>query len=335
MRPNAARTLTSPVLLLCLAVAARPTEARAPEPPLSREASVQAIIESELGRADQTLSPTAAVVVVLDARSGRVVAMAGREHGRSTPTLGRERAWVTGSTLKPLTLAAALDAGAVTADTVVDCAPRRYAQGELHDWKLFGRLALRDAIAVSSNVASSRVLDALGLARLVSSQRALGLFDAPGTWPEITDPAGLDAAKYAAGELALTSPLRLASAYAALFDEGRYHAPTGGSEVVFQPKTAATMLDILEQAVAGPLGTGHAAMIPGHRVAGKTGTAELPDGRADHAGSTWASFVGAVLDVTPREVILVGFEGVPDGSGGKVAAPVFARIATRMLELAP
>jgi len=136
-----------------------------------------------------------------------------------------------------------------------------------------------------------------------------------------------------AAALVRTSPVRLAAAYGALFDDGRYHAPTttgdGATTVAFQPATVATMLGLLEGAVAGPLGTGRAAMIDGHRVVGKTGTAMLPVAR------TWASFVGAVVDIAPREVILVAFESGADASGSKLAAPAFARIATRLLALSP
>jgi len=311
--------------------------AREPDPTpdaarATHDEAVRAIVEEELARAQRALSPTAAVVVVLDARSGRIVATAGRLAGRSTPALARDRAWVTGSTLKTLTLAAALEAGAVAPDTMVDCAPRTYPEGELYDWKVFGRLAVRDALVVSSNVGASRVLDALGLPPLVASYRRLRLFDARGAWPTVTDARGIAAAMLASGELAETSPLRLAAAYAALFDDGRYRPPSeagdGAPEVVFSAATATTVLAILEDAVSGPLGTGAAARVTGHRVAGKTGTADLADGHS------WASFVGALVDVEPRLVILVGLEGVPGGTGGKSAAPVFARIAARTAELA-
>lgn len=332
MHPTKAHTWILRGLALWLAMATVPAGARAPVPQgPTREAEVRAIIEEELTKADKALKPSAAVVVVLDARTGRVVATAGRREGRSVPGLAREHRWVTGSTLKPLTLAAGLQAGVVTPETVVDCAPRRYAEGELHDWKTFGRLPLRDALAVSSNVGASRVLDALGLERLLATFRSLRLFDAPDISPAVTDAGSLDAAKLAAGELATTTPLSLAAAYAALFDEGRYHVPSdtgdGATEIVFHPSTAAAMLDILEGAVSGPHGTGRAAVIDGHRVLGKTGTAELDGGR------TWASFVGAVVDADPREVILVGFESGPDATGGKVAAPLFARIAERLVAL--
>jgi cell division protein FtsI (penicillin-binding protein 3) len=72
-------------------------------------------------------------------------------------------------------------------------------------------------------------------------------------------------------------------------------------------------------------GTGHAARIDGVRVAGKTGTAETGT-----TGHYYASFVGIVPADAPRFVILVGLDGVT-GSGGEVAAPSFARIASRAL----
>ena len=90
------------------------------------------------------------------------------------------------------------------------------------------------------------------------------------------------------------------------------------------------MVSMLENAVAGD-GTGAAARVPGARVAGKTGTADL-------AGETgqqmyYASFVGSVLDREPRFVALVGLE-VPAarGSGPQSAAPAWARLARRILD---
>ncbi|MFO0746193.1 MAG: penicillin-binding transpeptidase domain-containing protein [Myxococcota bacterium] len=288
------------------------------------------LARDELDRLGRDWHPSAAVIVVLDPRDGRIIASEGRLGAADAPTLASDHLWITGSTLKSLTLAAAIDAGVVTPDSVVDCAPRAYPEGQLTDWKTLGKLTLRDALAQSSNVGASRVLDALGLARLTAAYARLHVFDAPGAIPAVGDEHGIAAASLAAGELASTSPLRLAAAYATLFDGGRYHAPTadghGATEVALAPATAAALLPLLENVVAGDLGTGHRAQIQGHRVAGKTGTAALA------SGLTYASFVGMVLDADPPRVILVGVELAPkdDATGGAVAAPAFARLAARL-----
>ena len=97
-----------------------------------------------------------------------------------------------------------------------------------------------------------------------------------------------------------------------------------------KPETAHAIISMLEEAVNGELATGKLARIESARVAGKTGTAawDLPGG----GERQYASFVGFVPSNAPRFVILVGVEQPKDaGSGGKVAAPVFARVASRVL----
>jgi cell division protein FtsI (penicillin-binding protein 3) len=81
---------------------------------------------------------------------------------------------------------------------------------------------------------------------------------------------------------------------------------------------------MLERVVTDPEGTGHAAAIDGVKVAGKTGTAH------SNGGHYYASFVGIVPADAPRFVVLVGVNGVDEG-GGKVAAPVFAKLAAQAL----
>ncbi|HEX3759154.1 MAG TPA: penicillin-binding transpeptidase domain-containing protein, partial [Kofleriaceae bacterium] len=86
----------------------------------------------------------------------------------------------------------------------------------------------------------------------------------------------------------------------------------------------ADVLAMLERVVTDAEGTGHAAAIDGVRVAGKTGTSDRG------AGRSYASFAGIVPADAPRYVILVGVDNVVDG-GGKVAAPMFAKIAAKAL----
>src|SRR5262249_49742726 len=131
------------------------------------------------------------------------------------------------------------------------------------------------------------------------------------------------------------SPLQMAAAYAALANDGVYMAPTmarHGSTAgvrLIKPNTARAVVAMLEEAVSGELATGKLARIAGVRGAGKTGTsAWLPDG----SQGVYASFVGIVPADHPRFVVLVGAESPRGGeSGGKVAAPVFARVAARAL----
>jgi cell division protein FtsI (penicillin-binding protein 3) len=134
------------------------------------------------------------------------------------------------------------------------------------------------------------------------------------------------------------SPLQVAAAYAAFANDGAYVAPTlsrrAGSpprEAILRPETARAVLAMLEQAVTSERATGKQARLSGARVAGKTGTAswDLPGG----GEGTYASFVGIVPADRPRFVILVGIEAPREGgNGGNVAAPAFARVASRALQ---
>jgi cell division protein FtsI (penicillin-binding protein 3) len=102
-------------------------------------------------------------------------------------------------------------------------------------------------------------------------------------------------------------------------------------ERVVSLETAGAVMSMLERAVNGANATGKAARVPGVRVAGKTGTSALhePEG-----SQVYASFIGIVPVDAPRYVILVGaMDPAEGGWGGTVAAPAFARIATRALAL--
>lgn len=300
------------------------------EAPPAAAASDASIVREELDRAVAEWAPSAAVAVVVDARTGRVLVTAGREGGRDAPTLAVTGAWITGSTLKTLTFAAALDEETITPETRVDCASRRYGDALLTDGSPNGVLSVRDALAVSSNVGASRVYDTLGLERLRAAYLRMHLFDAPGVLPAVSDPHGIEAAALAAGEGAPAAPVRVAAAYAAIFAGGVYHAPTfdgplAPGERVLKETTARTVRELLVHVVEGGVGLAKTARVPGHRVAGKTGTADLGGDRF------YASFVGAVVDREPLRVVLVGLVDPKNrGNGPTAAAPLFARIAARL-----
>jgi cell division protein FtsI (penicillin-binding protein 3) len=292
---------------------------------------VQLVAREELARAVAEWKPASAVVVVLDPSTGAILAMEGRDRDRNEPNLAMERAFVTGSTLKTFTIAAALDARTIDIDTHVDCATRAYGEAKLFDPEEHGSLSIAEVLAVSSNVGTSRIYDTLGLDRLYAALRRLHIGDPPARLPLVSDPSSIRAATLAAGELAEATPLQMAAAYATLFNDGVYLKPSltrrdQVPERVFQPETALTMTAMLQTSVTSDRGTGKLARIEGARVAGKTGTGDLGDGRA------YASFVGSVLDRQPRFVVLVGLEAPGQrGNGPTTAAPFFARIARRLM----
>jgi cell division protein FtsI (penicillin-binding protein 3) len=281
--------------------------------------SLQAGVEAELDSVMTSQHASGALAVVLDAKTGAPLVIASRGNGDARAPR------VTGSTLKPFTFAAALDAGVVDTETRVDCenGSRSYGDKQLKDASPNGVLALGDVLAVSSNVGTAKIAEPLG-DRLADALRRYH-FAAPAH----LDTQSLDGAAIAAGEGLAISALDLAAGYTAFANDGAYHATDGSSgaagERVMSETTAHTVLAMLAGVVDAPKGTGHAAQIAGVHVAGKTGTAT-----SAVADMHYASFVGIVPADAPRFVVLVGVDGVT-GSGGEVAAPVFARIAARAL----
>ena len=311
--PFRAGVLAGGVAASVVAVAAA---APAEPAPSSLDPSLQAIADEELARAMAEWKARGGTVVVLDPSTGEILAQAERS-ARST--------YVPGSTFKAITLAAALEEGVLSPDERIDCA---HHDGGIYDGTSHGVLTVPEMLAVSSNVGLAKVYDRVGSDHFGQWLRAFH-FDAPATTEK--------SAAMAVGGAGAVSPLQVAAAYGTLANDGVYIAPTAtrrkGSaprEQIVRPETAHTALSLLEKAVNDPHATSKLARIDGVPVAGKTGTSEwsLPDGTK----ASYASFVGIVPANAPRAVILVGLEQPRNGeSGGKVAAPVFARVASRWL----
>lgn len=289
------------------------------------------IAREELRVAMDQWHAEAGTIVALDLDTGAILAAVGRTSAGDDDTLPTTQTWITGSTLKTFTHAIAIDAGAVTPETIIDSRTRAWDEQTMEDSSPHQDLSVRDALAVSSNVAASRIFDKVGLAPWLVGIKRFHFGDAPAVWPTITDGASYDAAMLASGELGPATPLQVAAAYAAIFRNGTYLPPVavgmapGKPEPTVSAKTAKTMIGLLENVITSPLGTGHNAAIAGHRVAGKTGTMPLDNHRM------YGSFVGRVLD-GPNIVLLVGLVSNDDGyTGGKAAAPVFAKVMQRLL----
>jgi len=305
---------------------------------------LQGIADEELDRAVAEWQPAAGVIVVLDPATGAILANAGWTGGAHAD-VAVTRAYLTGSTLKPITLAAALEEGVVATTDRFDAeqGARAYGARTLRDASPYGTLTVPEMLAVSSNIAFAKVFDRLGGERLERWLRRFHFGAAPalagaaaGELPVHVEDRSFEGAVLAIGEAMRVSPVQLAAAYAAFANEGVYVAPTlsarAGSpprEALLRPETARAIVSLLEEAVGGERSTGKLARIAGVRVAGKTGTAEWP---APGGDKVYASFVGIVPADRPRFVVLVGVES-PRGNegGGKVAAPVFARVAARAL----
>ncbi|HEU4412438.1 MAG TPA: penicillin-binding transpeptidase domain-containing protein [Polyangiaceae bacterium] len=311
------------------------------------DARLQAIADEEIARAVDAWRAEAGVALVLEASSGAVLASAGREGG-APADVATKRAFITGSTLKAVTLAAALDEGVISPDERFDCerGAFRYRGKTMRDPGSYGVLTVPEMLATSTNVGFTKVFDRLGGARLARRLRAFHFGEAPpiegataGDLPAIEAGATYEGAVVAIGEAMAASPLQVAAAYAAFANDGAYVAPTltrgraAAREPIMKPETARAVMRMLDEAVNGELATGKLARFEGARVAGKTGTASwaLPGG----GEGTYASFVGVVPAAPggPRLVVLVGLlqPRAENATGKTAAAPAFARLASRAL----
>jgi beta-lactamase regulating signal transducer with metallopeptidase domain len=307
--------------------------------------ALQRIVEDEIDRVLADSHGESGAILMLDPWTGEILADAGRVGGKSAD-VAVGSAYFPGSTLKAVTLAGALDDGILLPDERIDCEQGvwTYAGRMLHDAHASGLLGLSEMVAVSSNIGMAKVFDRMGGERLGWWLRTFRFGVSPpvyganaGALPDHLEGRTYDGAITAIGELATASPLQIAAAYAALGNGGEYVSPTRTRRPgapprvrVIKPETATEVVSLLEAVVYGDRATGKLAEVPGVRVAGKTGTAEwdLPGG----GEGVYASFVGLVPSRSPRFVIVVGV-AQPQGetAGGAVAAPVFARVASRAL----
>ena len=333
---------------------------------LSIDSYIQHVAERELRAAVREHDADGGSVVVLDPRTGDILALANEPTFNPNAWRGasaearRNRAaqdvYEPGSTFKIVTASAALEEQVVRPGDVIDVSPGVIYFGgrPIRDFRDYGALTFADVIVKSSNVGTSQVGVALGGDRLNRYVRRFGFGqtasrDFPGESRGIVhDAAGLregTLARVAMGYSVSVTPLQMALAMNAVANRGELMAPRlvraelrGGVREEIPPRvvrraikvrTADTLTRIMEDVVAR--GTARQARIPGYAVAGKTGTAEklLPGGgysRTDHV----ASFGGFAPSVRPEVTILVVVDGVA-GFGGAVAAPAFRRIAEAVL----
>lgn len=319
--------ITLPFMALLVACGgATSTSPQASTPPLSDAA--RAILDEELAATASRPEIESALAVVLDARDGRVVAMQSFSGEVADPELPARERRSHGSVGKVFTYALALERGVLAPTDRLEGTSVEIGGERIHDREERASMSVEDALAFSSNVGAVHVLERLGAASLVEGLTTLHLgAAAPAGATE--DP--LLAARLAYGPALEATPLEMASAFAAVVNGGVYHAPwrTGEAategERVLSAETSRAMGALLEATVTREDGTGHGAAVAGLRVAGKTGTMPLGGER------THGAFVGVVTVDAPAYVILVDvITRTGDYSGGTVAAPLFARIATRL-----
>jgi cell division protein FtsI (penicillin-binding protein 3) len=268
--------------------------------------------------------------------------------GRIDPRAMRNRAiadlFEPGSTMKPFTVATALEQGKVRPDTVIDTERGVYAVGnkKIHDSHSEPRLTVAQVIQKSSNIGSAKIALSLEAQALWQSLADSGFGaktginfpgEAPGRLRDAHTWRPIEQATMSYGHGISVNLLQLARAYTVFAGNGelkpvsllKLDAPASGRQV-FSDGTVRALRDMLEQA-AQPGGTAPLAQVAGYRVAGKTGTAhKLENGR--YVDRYVSSFIGFAPASDPRLVVAVMIDDPGNGQyyGGLVAAPVFSKV---------
>jgi cell division protein FtsI (penicillin-binding protein 3) len=328
---------------------------------LSLDTRVQAALESELNAQMIAQQARGAAGLIMDANTGEIIAMAsipvfdpnkigGSVENRRNDVV--QSRYELGSTFKPLSIAAAMDAGVVTSMSkrYDATAPLQVGGFRIKDDHPLGRwVNVPETLVHSSNIATARIADELGPVRMQALFRSLQFDERPSIelkerartiWPSSWGRITTMTVSYGHG-IAVT-PLHLASAYAALVNGGIWRPATvrriREGEVpegrrVFSAATSARMRQLLRMIVSA--GTGRSADAKGYRVGGKTGSAEKPfeGGYAHHSLVT--TFAAAFPMDNPRYVVLAMMDepkGNAETFGLRTAAWTAAPVVKRVIE---
>jgi cell division protein FtsI (penicillin-binding protein 3) len=331
---------------------------------LTLDDTLQANAQSVLQRTVRQWGAKAATAVVLDPRTGEVLAMAsepGFDANRFPETdkdTQRNRAvtdtYEPGSTLKVVTVAAALSEGLVAPSTPFSLEPSiRVADRVIHEAHRTRteRMTVAEILSRSSNVGTITLAELLGRSRLETWIDRFGFgkktgVDFPGETAGILPFywSGSTIGTLPIGHGIAVTPVQMAAAYGAIANGGVWQQPRlvadhpSKRRRVMSKPVADQLMSMLRDVVIE--GTGTEAEVEGYQVAGKTGTAAKPDPRGGYSKSRYvASFVGVVPASNPQLVVLVTVDE-PRGAiwGGVVAAPAFQQIAhfaLQYLEIPP
>ena len=284
---------------------------------------------------------------------------------KTAPDVRRNRcvadAFEPGSTFKVFLAAALMDLGKISPGEKFYChnGVYRYQGHEIHDIVPQKNLTFEEVIIHSSNIGAVKMSDKLSRGELYRVLQGFGFgaptqvdlpgerpgsLPVPGRWSTVTK------GNIAFGQGLSLNAIQLCAAFAAAVNGGSLYRPYLMKRVtnalgetvrenrpvqvrkVIKPSTSTVVVDVLASVVTK--GTGKAAAIPGVQVVGKTGTAQKADRAGGYAQDKYvASFIGALMSIKPRLVILVVLDepGVKHRTGGKVAAPLFRRISEGIL----
>lgn len=333
---------------------------------LTIDRHLQYVTEKALSRAVEESKGVAGMAIVLDPKTGELLAIA--NHPRFNPNTPEKEARASmrnraaldsfepGSTMKAFVVAAALEHKAIKPEDTFFCENGAWNIGRhtIHDTHQYGWLSTQGVLQVSSNICSAKIAQQLGRERLVKAYHDFGFGERTGlalpgeARGSIPFPkAEVSLATQSFGQGMTSTAVQLASAWGALANGGVLMRPYLVSKVVdpdgvvllenrptevrqvVSAATARKVISMLESVVVKG-GTAPKAAMEDYRVAGKTGTAQKADPVArGYSDKRLASFVGVLPAENPRAVILVIVdEPKTDVYGGLVAAPAFKEIAT-------
>jgi cell division protein FtsI (penicillin-binding protein 3) len=333
---------------------------------LSIDSKIQYIAFSQLKEAVEKHKAKAGAIVVLDAKTGEVLALANlptynpNDRSKLTGAQLRNRVltdtFEPGSTMKPFTVALALETKRITPATLIQTAPGRLTIGRatIGDAHAHGILTVAQIIEKSSNVGTSKLALQMQPQEMWEMFTTVGLgqqpkFGFPGAVAGRVRPYAswrpIEQATMSYGHGISASLIQMARSYMVFARDGdiipwTFHKTTDqpiGQRVISE-KTARAVRSMLEMA-AGPGGTAPKAQVPGYRVAGKTGTSHKLE-KGQYVNKYVASFVGFAPVSDPRIIIAVMIDEPSNGKhyAGEVAAPVFSAVAAnalRALNIAP
>jgi cell division protein FtsI (penicillin-binding protein 3) len=332
---------------------------------------IQEIVEEELDKLVEKWKPKAAYAVMVNPKTGSIIAMAQRPsfNPNDRRVMSSENwrnrivtdGFEPGSIMKPLVIVKALSLGLVNVDTKIYCEKGYWIYGgrPLHDTHAYDELSVEQIVQKSSNIGTAKIALEMGNKRLYDLFRTYGFGQETGLpfKPEATGILRplkkwdtLSITRFPIGQGILCSPLQLVGAYTVLANGGRrmrlrivdrikdrqtgelYNYPTKVDDVVIKDKKYVDEIVNMMKTVTVRGGTAWRAAVPGYDVAGKTGTSQKwINGQYSHS-KYFASFIGFVPANHPAFILLVTVDE-PHGNiyGGVVAAPTFREIAQKTL----
>lgn len=338
---------------------------------LSIDRDIQFMAERAIAARVRYANAQSGTVVVMDPRSGHILALAtypsfNPNDPTAAPVDDRGNRAVSeiyepGSTSKVMTMAAALDAGAITPDTHVTVPSILYRGGDaFHDHDPHGVLHLTatGVLAESSNMGAMLIAEKLGERPLYDYLRKFGMGqtsglnfpgESAGLLPNVKDWGPTNFATIAFGQGLSVNAVQATSVFATIANNGVRVDPTliegsTSADGTFTPavaparhrvvskQTATTLREMMESVVSEE-GTAPMAQIPGYRVAGKTGTAERVDSSCGCYRGYTASFIGFAPADHPSLVVSVTLQDPTNGHyGGVLGGPVFKRVMSFALQ---